>query len=423
MGNKKLTAARKVSILIFTIVMTFPTRTVAANRETVLRDFQAGADGHTLLGSLVFDKEGRLYGTATFGGDNACPDGCGVIFELTRGKNGGWTEKILYAFQGGRDGQNPNAGVILDKAGNLYGTTPSGGSSSFGTVFMLSPRGDGQWKESVLHNFTGGRDGGNPFAGLILDKAQHLYGTTVGGGDPSCYQGCGTVFELVRTGGAWKEVVLYSPSARYGEAVWPYGGLAFDSQGNLYGTSSAGGSCCGTVFRLVPSGGGQWSMSVLYSFKDDGQDGYFPFAGLVLDDSGNIFGTTVYGGLPGCINLEGCGTVFQLTPTAEGSQEEILYRFTGGEDGGNPFGGLILDPQGNLLGTTFGTDFIPCSVTCGTVFRLFRDAATFSVLHRFEGSDGAFPDSSLIVDKTGNLYGTTISGGRFEDGVVFEITY
>jgi uncharacterized repeat protein (TIGR03803 family) len=167
-------------------------------------------------------------------------------------------------------------------------------------------------------------------------------------------------------------------------------------------------------------------MSILHSFRFNGQGGYSPFAGVILGTTGDIFGTTLHGGLPGCINQIGCGTVFQLTPNPDGSwTERTLHHFTGGEDGGNPFSGLIMDSKGDLLGTSWGNGIIPCEITCGTVFRLSPNAdsnrVNFEVLHRFEGSDGAGPVGSLIFDAAGNLYGTTQAGGASDDGVVFEI--
>jgi uncharacterized repeat protein (TIGR03803 family) len=426
--TKKLIPVIEVSVLVFAIVVILESSTFAASGEEVLYAFQAGKTGYAPVSNLVFDKKGHLYGTTFYGGSKTCAGGCGTVFELTRGKGSGWAEMVLYAFHGRLDGQNPAAGLVLDKAGNLYGTTVNGGRSSFGSVFKLSPMKSGRWKETTLHNFTGGHDGGHPYAGLIFDDAGRLFGTTFSGGDSSCDQGCGTVFELSFTHKRWKETVLYSPSSKRGQAIQPYDGLTFDSQGSLYGTSSTGGECCGTVFRLTPSRNGKWSMSVLHNFTNDGHDGYSPFGGVVLNKEGNIFGTTVSGGLPGCLNQEGCGTVFQLTHTSDGGwKESILHRFTGGKDGANPFGDLTIDPSGDLLGTTWGNGIIPCGVTCGTAFRLSTSVRSnrhnLEVLYRFKGTDGGAPDSSLILDPSGNLYGTTQGGGAFGDGVVFEIKH
>jgi uncharacterized repeat protein (TIGR03803 family) len=427
MPSKKLIAAMDASVLIFATLMTMVSSTFATSSEAVLDAFQSGIKGNFPVSNLVFDAEGHLYGTTFYGGrSNACGSGCGTVFELSRDKGGKWAEIVLYAFHGQLDGQNPAAGLVLDKAGNLYGTTVSGGRFSFGSVFKLSPMKKGRWKETTLHQFTGGYDGGNPYAGLVFDNAGHLYGTTFAGGNPKCF--CGTAFELSLVDKRWKETVLYSPST-VGQALQPYGSLTFDAEGRLYGTSSVGGEGCGTVFRLTPSGDGHWSPSILYNFKCDGSDGYYPFAGVVLNKAGDVLGTTVRGGLPGCINGEGCGTVFQLTHTSDGGwMESILHRFTGGEDGANPFGGLTFDSGGDLLGTTWGNGFEPCRITCGTVFRLSTGVPSnrpdFKVLYRFKGKGtrGSAPGSSLVLDAAGNLYGTTAGGGAFNGGVVFEIT-
>jgi uncharacterized repeat protein (TIGR03803 family) len=279
--------------------------------ETVLHSFGNGNDGRSPRANLIFDASGNLYGT-TFGGGGS--GGNGTVFELSPNGDGTWSENVLYSFHsGGTDGSSPQAGVIFDPAGNLYGTTRDGGTDTFhvGTVFELSPNGDGTWTESILHSFqSNGKDGNTPVAGLALDSAGNLYGTTSLGGRASC--GCGTVFELTPgQNGQWTEKVLHSFNGKDGSA--PYGGVILDSAGNLYGTTSSGGSSnYGEVFKLSPNGHGGWKESVLHSFsinsKHGNKDGVVPWAGLILDAAGNLYGTATAGG------SKNNGTVFEITP-------------------------------------------------------------------------------------------------------------
>ena len=258
------------------------------------------------------------------------------MFELTPAGGGTWTEKVLYSFGNGTDGTDPAAGLIFDAAGNLYGTTQTGGTHSGGMVFELTPAAGGTWTEKVLYNF-GGTDGDQPAAGLVFDAAGNLYGTTYVGGTSDK----GTVFELTPAGGGtWTEKVLYNFNGTSGAI--PQAGLIFDAAGNLYSTTFAGGTYnLGTLFELTPAGGGTWTEQVLHSFGN-GTDGSGPWAGLIFDAAGNLYGTTRYGG------SYGGGTVFRLN--AQG--ETLLYSFSGA-DGKNPIAGLALDAAGNLYGTTY----------------------------------------------------------------------
>jgi len=378
------------------------------------------------------------------GGTLSCGlDECGIVFELVPSGDGKWIEKVLHRFHGG-DGGWPNRGLVLDASGNLYGTTSSGSKCGgqkplCGTVFLLKHGVNGKWTEKVLHRFGEGTDGNMPLAGLISDAIGNLYGTTIEGGDHSCMVlGCGVVFKLSRgANGEWTEKVLHRFSGEDG--LNPDAGLIVDARGNLYGTTYEGGSSrgedcesesggCGTVFQLVPNAGGTWTETVLYSF--DGTHGDHPDSDLIFDTAGNLFGMTYVGGKISECYGKGCGVVFELTPNADGKwAQKVLYRFCSVSrcaDGATPFAGLVLDKTGNLYGTTSGGGL---SSGAGTVFKLALGANgewTETVLYRFcsvSGCvDGAFPDSTLIVDAAGNLYGATEAGGPRRVGAVFEIT-
>ncbi len=405
--------------------------------ETVLYSFAGGADGEALYDGLIFDTAGNLYGTTYYGGGStACLGGCGTVFKLTPTGGGNYTEAPIYRFQGSRDGEYPNSGVIMDSGGNLYGTTQYGGTGSecsgydrwhggCGTVFELSPGHGGSWTESVLYSFSNnGSDGTYPLAGLVLDANGDLYGTTQYGGTGSkCSGGCGTVFELKpRSGGGWTEMVLHSFNNNGSDGSNPYAGLTFDTAGNLYGTTWMGGSgseCvsgCGTVFELSPRQGGGWTEALLYSFNLNGTEGCEPYAGLVFDGAGNLYGATYRSG------TYGHGTVFELSHGSGGWTETVLHNFNLVE-GAYPNPGLIVDGSGNLYGTTHGGG----AHGYGTVFEFKPGSGggwTETVLHNFnwEGSDGAYPCAGLVFDRAGNLYGTTMQGGTHGYGTVFELS-
>lgn len=388
--------------------------------ESVLYRFQGGKDGLAPLGSLVFDSAGNLYGSTFAGGEGRlCEYGCGAVFELTKSSGGSWSESVLHSFRAGRDGLAPSASLISDRNGNLYGTTEASGAppdfNGDGTVFELSPS-SGGWTETV-HNFWAG-DGAAPVAGLIFDGSGNLYGTTSGGG----FNRYGVVFKLAPlSGGGWLRTILYNFKGGT-DGAQPVAGLIFDGAGNLYGTTSGGGTGgYGTVFELTPISGGEWTEKVLYGFKGGYSDGDSPFAGLVFDSTGNLYGTTGGGG------SGGNGTVFELTPSSGGGWvETVIYNFTGGADGADPQAGLTWDAAGNLYGTTFYS-----GDGAGVVFELSPSSGgtwTESVLYKFSGgADGSQPRAGVVFDQLGNLYGTTESGGprrcanRHPCGVVFKL--
>ncbi len=415
-------------ILTLFLVAVLLVSAASGSTETVLYSFAGGSDGTLPTSALVADKLGNLYGTTSEGGNsNACgPFGvqsCGVVFQLTS-SSGGWTESVIYSFTGGTDGGTPYGGLVVDSAGNLYGTTSAGGASGQGTVFELTPGSGGTWTETVLHSFTGGSDGAYPRAGLIM-KGNSLFGTTVqGGSGTTCglFGGsCGTVFKLVHSKSGWTEKVLYSFLGG-SDGGFPFAGLVMDKPGNLYGTTTQyGASCCGTAFELK-HGKGSWTEGTLYSFTG-GADGSYPEGSLVFGGPRSLYGTTSVGG------ASGVGTVFQLKYNNGSWTLSTLHTFTDSPDGAVPEAGLV--KRGNTFyGTTYnggtGSSCGPFGGTpCGTVFSLTHShqSWTESVVYSFVGTpDAAQPEGSLILDKSGNLYGTGLTGGTSGNGAVFEIT-
>lgn len=372
---------------------------------------------------LLMDGAGNLYGTSKSGGSENCVGGCGTVFELTPDSSGGYTESVLYAFTAGSDGASPEAGLIMDHSGDIYGTTAAGGQvgcvTGCGTVFKLAPDGTGSYTESILHAFTDGSDGANPEAGLIMDGAGNLYGTAMSGGI-----GDGVVFELVPNGsGGYSESVLYDFAGNATGEMNPNAPLLMDSAGNLYGMTAVGGgysyqSGCGSVFRLAPDGSGGYTETDLYTFGSCSFSEVGPDAGVIMDSVGDLFGTKFE---------TSSVVVFELTPNGSGGYiESDLDTFPGGPPpgGGQPYGGVIRDSAGNLYGTTYDGG----SVNYGSVFKLTPNSSggyTESILYNFAGAniDGANPSGALIMDSSGHLYGTTVSGGAAagNSGTVFEI--
>jgi uncharacterized repeat protein (TIGR03803 family) len=351
--------------------------------ETVLYSFTGGADGGNPNAGVIFDSAGNLYGTTAGGGDlSPCYGvGCGVVFKL----NPSGLETVLYTFTGGADGSRPSAGVIFDSAGNLYGTTAGGGTAGVGAVFKLDVIGH----ETVLCSFPGS-DGAAPWASVIQDSAGNLYGTTTGGGSA----GAGVVYKLDATG---HETILYNFTGG-ADGANPSAGVIMDSAGNLYGTTNGGGATgAGVVYKVDPAG----HETVLYSFTgiccgSPTTDGVDPNGGVIMDSAGNLYGTTYWGG------AAGWGTVYKLDPT---SHETVLYNFTNGADGGQVVSGVVRDEAGNIYGTTFG------GAHAGVVYKL-DPTGHYTVLYSFTGgADGGNPAAGVILDTAGNLYGTTWSGG------------
>jgi len=307
------------------------------------------------------------------------------------------TFTVLHNFTGSSDGGNPYAGVLRDTSGNLYSTTANGGSSDKGVVFKLDTGGT----ETVLHSFTGGTDGGEPLAGLIRDTAGNFYGTTFAGGS----SGNGVVFKLSKGGRA---TVLHSFAGGTADGAHPWGGLIQDDKGNFYGTTSGGGpSNWGTVFKLSKSG----TETVLHSFVGGSSDGEFPYyTSLLMDTKGNLYGVTSQGG------SSNRGVVFKLSKSGKFT---VLHSFIGGTtDGCYPYGTPAMDTKGNLYGTTY-----MCGASNAGVVWKVGEKGTETVLHNFAGgsSDGAYPYAGVIMDAMGNFYGDTAYGGSSGDGTVYEL--
>jgi uncharacterized repeat protein (TIGR03803 family) len=380
-----------------------------AQTESVLYSF-----GPTFLQPYfppVVGPGGVLYGSLI----------SGQVYQLTPSTGNTWTEAIIGS-------QLPSSyfgpPLAIDPDGNLYGTSNSGG----GTVFELSPS-LGGWTTTILHSFSiGGTDGIQPYAAVILDSAGNIYGTTAYGGGSSVCQpllnGCGTVFELSpAVGGGWSEKILHrfvsSVEGLDGEV--PYGPLVMDAKGNLYGTTLEGGYGWGVAYELTPADGA-WREKILHRFSyfNSGTDGKYPSAGLALDASGNLFGTTTGGG------EFGRGTAFELSPTANGGwQEKVIHNFGNGINGTLSLAGdgLLVDSADNLYGTTVNGG----TYGRGAVFQLSPSLSgswTEKILHSFEGtkgSDGDTPNTGLVFGPSGALYGVTNYGGTYNEGTVFEV--
>jgi uncharacterized repeat protein (TIGR03803 family) len=410
----------------------------SARNYTVLHSFTGGLDGANPFAGVILDSAGNLYGTAAGGGST----NNGVVYKL----DPSGVETVLYSFAGGSDGSEPYAGVVRDAAGNLYGTTFFGGAADVGVVFKL----DASGRETVLHSFSRGKgasgtDGWEPYAGVTLDSAGNLYGTTTESGvagagiiyklDPAANEtvlhnftntdgaqprsapildSSGNLYGTTRWGGQWNQGVVYKLDTAGHETVLhaftraaggqPYAGVTFDSSGNLYGTATSGGAAgWGAVYKLDPTG----QETVLHSFTD-GADGVFPYGGVMRDPAGGLYGTASGGGTPGE------GVVFGLDASG---QETILYTFTGNPDGQEPKSGVTLDAAGSLYGTTYtgGLD------NSGIVYKL-DTAGHETALYTFQGgTDGGNPLSGVTLDSEGNLYGTAYGGGPAGDGVVYKL--
>ena len=431
MGRKWVSPVACIAARLSVCILLMP----MAQSQTfqVIHTFSGGQDGGKPMAGLTMDRAGNLYGTTPFSGNG----GCGTIFKLTY-EGSAWTYHTLYAFKGQPDACNPEARLVIASDGNLFGTSLSGGTGTCtqqgygpgcGTVFKLNPPPticasvSCPWQESVLYSFQAGSDGSYPQAVLVFDQQGNLYGTTNAGGSSGCEGGCGTVFELSPGQRNWTESILYRfQDLGYGAGI--ASGVIVDKDGNLYGAAKWGGADGReVVYELVPSEGG-WTQSVLHSFTPHGIYAG-PVGGLIFDTTGSLYGTTAWG----------CGTAFGLAATNGGWNFENVFDFSGAN--GCPFGwgpreSLTFDTAGNLLGTTTGGPSSPGYYEYGSVFELMPSSGGWigTSLHAFTGgSDGGFPISNVVLDASGNMYGTASCGGnaKCQDGlggagVVWEIT-
>jgi uncharacterized repeat protein (TIGR03803 family) len=408
MRSSLCTAATAAAILAATGV----NPALAKPKYSAAYSFAGGNDGGFPHGGVIADATGALYGTTSSDGAGHA----GVVYKLTPPVSGkkGWTQTTLYTFTGGADGATPMAALLADSAGNLYGTTYAGGDANGdGVVFELSPPAQGQtaWTETVLHGFTNGHDGAEPAGALIADASGNLYGTTTEGGTGVV----GTVFELsppAHGHAAWTETILYdfTGNADGGE---PFGAVLPGAGGSLFGTTAGyGAGNDGTIYQITPpkTGKGAWGLTVLHAFSG-GADGEVPRAGLIADADGALYGTTA-----GFDNSQ--GTVFKLTQSGNNWTQDVLYRFTGaGFTGNGPWDAVSIDDAGALYGTTLAVG----RSANGEIFKLTPPAAgknkwALSVLHVFKGGAASqFPYSNVLIGAGGKLFGTS-SGSAGESG-------
>ncbi len=374
----------------------------------MLYAFTGANDGGDAATGLVLDAKGNLFGTTVVGGEYSC----GTVFKLAPQATPPWQESVLDSFDCYSEGKNPYGGVTFGKHAHLYGTTVSGGSggscgsSGCGVVFELTAS-----TEKVLHAFTGGNDGFGPGGGVAIDRMGRLYGTTPDGGTYSE----GVLYEVLQNTKGWQEKILLAFSGGNDGGVGSLGLLLIDSSGAFYGVTEIGGAYGdGTVFELSATPKNRRPLSTLYAFRGV-PDGASPYGGLITDASGDLYGTTYYGG------RNGLGCVFELTPKGQGTyRERVLYSFNGAADGSSPTSTLLLGKSGELYGTT-STGGGSCD--CGTVFKVNQKSGKEAVLHSFTGgTDGAYPYYGLTKDSSGNFYGTTVAGGSSNQGTVFQLT-
>jgi uncharacterized repeat protein (TIGR03803 family) len=405
---------KRISLLLLSVLTTLgafiaSSQITAAQTESVLYTFPSGDSADITSGQLLL-KGSNLFGVTIEGGAY----GAGTVYKVTLSG----TETVLYSFTGGADGGAPAGGLIADLKGNLYGTNESGGVYGFGTVFEVTSGGT----EKVLYSFTGKADGDLPYGGLVRDAAGNLYGTTYYGGSSSaCDSGCGVVFEVTPAG---KEKVLHNFTGEPDGSCGSNGALLLVGT-SLYGVTECGGTySSGTVFKVTLAG----KETILYSFTG-GTDGGGPSGTLIRDANGNFYGTTLSGGDSlhslNCNNANfsgGCGTVFELSASGV---ETVLYNFEGGTDGIWPFRGVVRDSEGNIYGSTLYGGNSACMYGCGTVFEVTPSGTETQLFLFTGGATGTWP-VGLIRDAKGDLYGATGYGGNpgcheLGCGLVFEI--
>ena len=382
-----------------------------AQTETIIADIDITFAGMTI------DSAGNLYGVTNTGGNSTnCSgfEGCGTVFELSPAGGTTWTFTTLYNFQNLADGSFPFGGLVFDAAGNLYGTNTAGGTYNAGVAFELSPASGNSWTFTPLYSFGRTSQSVPPSSPLTVDRAGNLYGITLGGGRYFS----GSAFKLSNVGGVWKESILHSFGAP-GDGAQPYGPLVIGAQGNLYGTTSAGGSSTwGTVFELSRQSLGVWKENLLYTFTNGGS----PEAGLIFDSAHNLYGTTLTGG------AHGAGGVFRLTPVKQNGnlvwKFRQLYSFTNGADGSSPASPLTFDASGNLYGTDAASP-TECQgfYGCWQVYKLsvganglWQNSALYPIPAQGDPGNGG-----LVLDSSGDIFGTSYDNHYFSGGGAYEV--
>ena len=418
------------------VAIACPCGKLLAQTLTTIHSFSgATADGEYPfpVGHLPFDANGALYGTTGGGGTSQF----GTVYQLVP-SGSSWQEKILYNFTGYADGRQPSAGLVFDQNGNLYGTTAFGGNTQAcgggcGTVFELSPPSQpgGAWTETVLHTFQGSFDGQYP-GEVVFGPNGSLFGTTQQGGTPGvlCHTnhrimyGCGTVYELTppaQKGGSWTKTVIHSFPASSADGTGPSGEITFDSSGNIYSVAGGGASHYGIAYQLAPpSGSGSWTETIMHTFTG-GSDGGNPGGTLVAGASGVFYGTASYSGV-----ANATGVAFQLTQSGSTWTEKVIHTFPASSgDGTTPASTLAIDASGNLYGTTDFGGSKSCNLGCGTVFKLAppsgSGAWTETILHDWANS-GQSPNETFVTLHNGLLVGVTFYLGSANLGSVFTLT-
>jgi uncharacterized repeat protein (TIGR03803 family) len=420
--NRKASSFASITLAIFALTL-FCAANVSGQTETVLHNFAGNNnDGSAPYAGVVFDSAGNLYGTTYRGGVPDCLlTGCGTVFELQPNPDGTWSETLIYLFPGGPgNGGTPVTPVVFDRRGDLFGTLLCAfdcfGNPS-GNVYELIAKSNGSWQYEMIYWANDDCDA----CWVAFDPAGRLFVTS----ENQTYRGDGVVLNLVpRSVFAWYQLFVYGFMGG-SDGSNPVGPLAFDGSGGLYGATNAGGSNgFGVIYKLKQNAGGQWTQTVLYSFQG-GMDGAAP-AGPVFGLDGNLYGTTFQGG------SAGAGTIFKLTQNSDGTwTESVLYSFQGNGDASGPNSAVSFDNAGNLYGTAGGGAY-----QHGAIFKLAPTPEGHwmeSVMYSFTGGrDGRDPSGGVVLDNAGNLYGTTIRGGAYGGvtcrdesncgGVVFEIT-
>ncbi|HEY1769390.1 MAG TPA: choice-of-anchor tandem repeat GloVer-containing protein [Chthoniobacterales bacterium] len=402
--RSKHNAAAFLCCGIVTLLFNF----ASASTTQIIYSFAGDEDGEYADTDIALDSAGNIYGTTVSGGDF----GGGTVWELTPSGQS-WTHTVLYDFHGEADGGEPYKGVTLDPQGNLYGTAVTGGSGSCeggcGVAYKVTKTGS-KWKETVIHAFTGGDDGSGPGARLTLDGQGNLYGMTPTGGA----NGLGTIFQLHPDGAGHYTLNVIHTFTGSPDGETASAGRLILRGGKLYGVATAGGiNGQGTAFYLTPTTVGEWNFHLIYSFVGEPNAG-FPYSALHFDTAGNAYGTTYYAG------ANDLGSVYELTPTQSGEWSETeLYSFAGGHDGSGPIGNVVSDRAGNLFGTTSEG-----GLGDGTIFKLKLQpggTAQERVVHRFAGPpDGAYPYNGMTGDGHDHFYGATVHGGAADEGAIYQ---